>query len=37
MRALVVYCHPTPGSFNAAIRDLVLAKLAGRRGRGAPA
>ena len=27
MRALVVYCHPTPGSFNAAIRDLVLAKL----------
>jgi putative NADPH-quinone reductase len=27
MRALVVYCHPTPDSFNAAIRDLVLAKL----------
>jgi len=28
MRALVVYCHPSPHSFNAAIRDLVLAKLA---------
>lgn len=28
MRALVVYCHPTPDSFNAAVRDLVLAKLA---------
>jgi NAD(P)H dehydrogenase (quinone) len=27
MRALVVYCHPREGSFNAAIRDLVLAKL----------
>jgi NAD(P)H dehydrogenase (quinone) len=27
MRALVVYCHPAAGSFNAAIRDLVLAKL----------
>ena len=27
MRALVVYCHPNPNSFNAAIRDLVLAKL----------
>lgn len=27
MRALVVYCHPVPSSFNAAIRDLVLAKL----------
>jgi NAD(P)H dehydrogenase (quinone) len=27
MRALVVYCHPSPDSFNAAIRDLVLAKL----------
>ena len=27
MRALVVYCHPDPKSFNAAIRDLVLAKL----------
>ena len=27
MRALVVYCHPTKDSFNAAIRDLVLEKL----------
>lgn len=27
MRALVVYCHPTGDSFNAAIRDLVLKKL----------
>lgn len=27
MRALVVYCHPKEGSFNAAIRDLVVAKL----------
>lgn len=27
MRALVVYCHPSPSSFTAAIRDLVLAKL----------
>jgi putative NADPH-quinone reductase len=27
MRALVIYCHPKPGSFNAAIRDLVVAKL----------
>ncbi|MDP5084770.1 MAG: NAD(P)H-dependent oxidoreductase [Yoonia sp.] len=27
MRALVVYCHPKEGSFNAAIRDLVLEKL----------
>jgi putative NADPH-quinone reductase len=27
MRALVVYCHPRDGSFNAAVRDLVLAKL----------
>ncbi|MCX7300605.1 MAG: NAD(P)H-dependent oxidoreductase [Rhodobacterales bacterium] len=27
MRALVVYCHPSPGSFNAAIRDLVMDKL----------
>jgi NAD(P)H dehydrogenase (quinone) len=27
MRALVVFCHPTADSFNAAIRDLVLAKL----------
>jgi putative NADPH-quinone reductase len=29
MRALVVYCHPSEGSFNAAVRDLVLAKLRG--------
>ena len=27
MRALVVYCHPRPDSFNAAIRDLVLERL----------
>jgi NAD(P)H dehydrogenase (quinone) len=27
MRALVVYCHPNPESFTAAVRDLVLAKL----------
>jgi NAD(P)H dehydrogenase (quinone) len=27
MRALVVYCHPHPNSFNAAVRDLVIAKL----------
>jgi putative NADPH-quinone reductase len=27
MRALVIYCHPRPTSFNAAVRDLVLAKL----------
>lgn len=27
MRALVVYCHPHDGSFNAAIRDLVVEKL----------
>ncbi|AOZ68261.1 NAD(P)H dehydrogenase [Rhodobacter xanthinilyticus] len=27
MRALVVYCHPQEGSFNASIRDLVLEKL----------
>ena len=27
MRALVVYCHPDPGSFNAAICSLVCAKL----------
>jgi NAD(P)H dehydrogenase (quinone) len=30
MRALVVYCHPQPGSFNAAVRDLVLKKLAAK-------
>lgn len=29
MKALVIYCHPKEGSFNAAIRDLVLAKLQG--------
>jgi NAD(P)H dehydrogenase (quinone) len=28
MRALVVYCHPQPGSFNAALRDHVLKGLA---------
>ncbi|MBI1172605.1 flavodoxin family protein [bacterium] len=28
MRALVVYCHPRPASFNAAVRDVVLARLA---------
>jgi putative NADPH-quinone reductase len=29
MRALIVYCHPRPeGSFNAAVRDVVVAKLA---------
>jgi putative NADPH-quinone reductase len=27
MRPLVVYCHPDPGSFNAAICNLVCAKL----------
>ncbi|MEM8693521.1 MAG: NAD(P)H-dependent oxidoreductase [Pseudomonadota bacterium] len=27
MRALVIYCHPKEGSFNAGIRDLVLEKL----------
>ena len=27
MRALVVYCHPHAGSFTAAVRDTVLAKL----------
>lgn len=30
MRALVVYCHPKPESFTAAIRDLVLEKLAAK-------
>jgi NAD(P)H dehydrogenase (quinone) len=29
MQALVVYCHPKDGSFNAAVKDLVLAKLRG--------
>lgn len=28
MRALVVYCHPRPESFTAAVRDLVLDRLA---------
>jgi NAD(P)H dehydrogenase (quinone) len=27
MRALIVYCHPQPNSFNAAVRDLVIEKL----------
>ena len=27
MRALIVYCHPRPDSFNAAVRDLVVDKL----------
>ncbi|MFC3527477.1 NAD(P)H-dependent oxidoreductase [Paracoccus mangrovi] len=27
MRALVIYCHPSPGSFNSAVRDVVCAKL----------
>ena len=29
MRALVVYCHPDPESFNAAICDLVCQRLTG--------
>ena len=29
MRALVVYCHPRPDSFNAAVRDTVVEKLKG--------
>lgn len=28
MRALVIYCHPDPASFTAAVRDRVLARLA---------
>ena len=28
MRALVIYCHPDPQSFTAAVRDRVLARLA---------
>lgn len=28
MRALVVYCHPSPASFTAAVRDVVLDRLA---------
>lgn len=27
MRALVIYCHPRPESFNAAVRDVVLGRL----------
>lgn len=27
MRALVVYCHPDPASFTAAVRDLVIERL----------
>lgn len=27
MRALVVYCHPRPESFTAAVRDVVIARL----------
>ena len=27
MRALVVFCHPRPDSFNAAVRDVVPARL----------
>lgn len=27
MRALVIYCHPRPDSFTAAVRDVVLEKL----------
>ncbi len=30
MKALVVYCHPRKESFTAAVRDLVLDKLAGK-------
>ena len=29
MRALVVYCHPATGSFTAAVRDAVVARLTG--------
>ncbi len=29
MRALVVYCHPSPESFTAAVRDLVIGRLTG--------
>jgi NAD(P)H dehydrogenase (quinone) len=29
MRALVVYCHPDPESFTAAVRDVICARLAG--------
>jgi len=27
MRALIVYCHPKPDSYTAAVRDLILARL----------
>lgn len=27
MKALVVYCHPNPASFTAAVRDVILARL----------
>ena len=30
MRALVVYCHPKPDSFTAAVRDVVLERLQAR-------
>ena len=30
MRALVVYCHPSPESFTAAVRDTVLSRLEAR-------
>ena len=30
MRALVVYCHPNPASFTAAVRDTVVGKLRAR-------
>lgn len=30
MRALVVYCHPSPESFTAAVRDTVLSRLKAR-------
>ena len=32
MRALVIFCHPTGDSFTAAVRDVVLARLAARGG-----
>ena len=28
MRALVIHCHPRPGSFTAAVRDVVMERLA---------
>ena len=30
MRCLVVYCHPVPESFSAAVRDTALAALSSR-------